>query len=521
LTIVVHAIYVVVQAGVEVVLAVTMGTAAAEGDELTSLVSYVNRKDSIDLDVSNIQTQSKGGADLKATFLRMNTAVTAVHSGAKSIEVACAEIASGNQDLSARTEQTASNLQTTASNLVTLTSMVKLSADNAQKANQLALNASQVATQGGTVVAKVVETMHGINESSRKIADIIGVIDGIAFQTNILALNAAVEAARAGEQGRGFAVVATEVRSLAGRSADAAKEIKSLINASVERVEIGSTLVNQAGTTMAQVVSSIHQVTDIMGEISSASVEQASGVEQVGSAVAEMDQATQQNAAMVEEMAAAASSLKSQSEELVGTVAVFKSSQLTGATNSAKFRSAAPVHKYNLTATAHQNPAQREHAAMLSQPNEANIPGISLDNAIKTHAEWRTKLRSAASKHEQLDVGTIARDDCCELGKWLHGAGGSKFGGQPTFVSLIEGHKDFHVEAGKVAHVINQGDGSLAEKMLGSGTPFARASSEVGRIIVQLKKELGQGFRTSEHQTAPRLLAAAPIRVANDEWETF
>jgi methyl-accepting chemotaxis protein len=205
---------------------------------------------------------------------------------------------------------------------------VSQNADNARQANQLAQNASTVAVRGGDVVGQVVHTMRDINASSRKIADIIGVIDGIAFQTNILALNAAVEAARAGEQGRGFAVVASEVRLLAGRSAEAAKEIKALISASVERVEHGTTLVDQAGRTMTEVVDAIKRVTDIMGEISSASSEQSVGVAEVGSAVSQMDQVTQQNAALVEQMAAAASSLKSQAQELLATVAVF---QLSGA----------------------------------------------------------------------------------------------------------------------------------------------------------------------------------------------
>jgi methyl-accepting chemotaxis protein len=205
-----------------------------------------------------------------------------------------------------------------------LGSTVKQNADNARQANQLAQSASTVAVKGGEVVAQVVDTMKGINDASRKIADIISVIDGIAFQTNILALNAAVEAARAGEQGRGFAVVAGEVRNLAGRSADAAKEIKQLINNSVERVTQGTSLVDQAGATMGEVVASIKRVTDIMGEISAASAEQSAGVAQVGEAVTNMDQATQQNAALVEEMAAAASSLRSQAQELVQTVAVFK-----------------------------------------------------------------------------------------------------------------------------------------------------------------------------------------------------
>ena len=257
-----------------------------------------------------------------------------VRQGSESVATASAEIAQGNQDLSARTESQASALEQTAASMEELSSQVRHNADNARQANQLASSASAVAARGGEVVGRVVDTMKEINHSSRKIADIISVIDGIAFQTNILALNAAVEAARAGEQGRGFAVVASEVRSLAGRSADAAKEIKNLINASVERVEQGSLLVDQAGTTMTEVVGAIRRVSDLVGEISSASSEQSAGVAQVGEAVTQMDQATQQNAALVEQMAAAASSLNSQARELVQTVAAFKISDGDGAVRS-------------------------------------------------------------------------------------------------------------------------------------------------------------------------------------------
>jgi len=260
-------------------------------------------------------------SDMNQSLTRV---VSSVRQGAEGVATASAEIAQGNNDLSARTESQASALEQTASSMEQLGAAVRQNADNARQANQLASSASTVAVRGGDVVGQVVQTMRGINESSRKISDIISVIDGIAFQTNILALNAAVEAARAGEQGRGFAVVASEVRSLAGRSAEAAKEIAGLINASVERVEHGSTLVDQAGATMTEVVTAIRRVTDLMGEISSASNEQSLGVSQVGEAVGQMDQTTQQNAALVEEMAAAASSLKSQAQELVHTVAVFQ-----------------------------------------------------------------------------------------------------------------------------------------------------------------------------------------------------
>ncbi|RUP23943.1 MAG: HAMP domain-containing protein [Curvibacter sp.] len=260
-------------------------------------------------------------SDMSSNLARV---VMTVRQGSEGVATASAEIAEGNHDLSARTESQASALEQTAASMEELSANVKQNADNARQANQLAMGASTVAEQGGQVVAEVVGTMKGISESSKKIAEIINVIDGIAFQTNILALNAAVEAARAGEQGRGFAVVAGEVRNLAQRSAQAAKEIKQLILGSVERVEAGAHLVDRAGGTMEEVVASIRRVTDIMGEISAASSEQSGGVSQVGEAVTQMDQVTQQNAALVEQMAAAASSLRQQSQALLEAVSVFQ-----------------------------------------------------------------------------------------------------------------------------------------------------------------------------------------------------
>jgi methyl-accepting chemotaxis protein len=255
---------------------------------------------------------------------RLRALVGEIRHTAESIQLASSEVASGNADLSQRTELTASNLQQAASSMEQLTGTVRNSADSARQANQLAAGATQVATRGGAVVAEVVSTMDQINGASRKIADIIGVIDGIAFQTNILALNAAVEAARAGEQGRGFAVVAGEVRSLAQRSAEAAREIKALIGGSVERVEAGTRLVSQAGQTMGEIVSSVQRVSDIIGEISSAAGEQSSGIGQVNDSVVQLDQMTQQNAALVEQSAAAAESLKEQAARLAQVVGAFR-----------------------------------------------------------------------------------------------------------------------------------------------------------------------------------------------------
>jgi methyl-accepting chemotaxis protein len=257
----------------------------------------------------------------------LSEVVARVRQSSEAVSGASVEIASGNHDLSSRTEQQAGAIQQTAASMEALGDTVRVNAQRAARADALARTASDAASQGGEVVANVVSTMQEINDSSRRIVDIISVIDGIAFQTNILALNAAVEAARAGEQGRGFAVVASEVRSLAGRSAAAAKEVKSLIDASLERVERGNALVAQAGQSMSQVVGSIRYVTDIMGEISAASSEQSTGVQQVGQAIALIDQTTQQNAAMVEEIAAAASGLRHEAQQLVESVAFFKLGQ--------------------------------------------------------------------------------------------------------------------------------------------------------------------------------------------------
>jgi methyl-accepting chemotaxis protein len=297
------------------------------GGEPVYAAEVVSRVASGDLTL-RIETRAGDETSLLAAMRRMveslGGTVRRIKDSAEAVGSAAQQIAAGNADLSSRTEEQASSLEETASSMEELTQTVKQSAENARKANQLAAGASEVARKGGEMVAEVVATMQGISQSSKKIADIIGVIDGIAFQTNILALNAAVEAARAGEQGRGFAVVAAEVRNLAQRSAAAAKEIKALIEDSVGRIEHGGAVVERAGQTIAELVGAVKRVTDLMGEIAAASQEQSSGIEQVNQAVAQMDRVTQQNAALVEEAAAAAESLQEQARQLVAAVSVFR-----------------------------------------------------------------------------------------------------------------------------------------------------------------------------------------------------
>jgi methyl-accepting chemotaxis protein len=319
-----HAAYVVVEAAVLILLARRAQAQSDAAVELRNLAERLLGSDgSIDLSHAHDPVRWETSRKVQLMLQRVEAVLSSVGQAAEQIRIASREVATGSQDLSHRTEQTASNLQHTASAMEQLTGTLQQSADSARTANQLASSAASVAQRGGVVVLQVVNTMNEINTSSKKIADIIGVIDGIAFQTNILALNAAVEAARAGDQGRGFAVVAGEVRNLAQRSAGAAREIKALIGASVDRVESGSRLVSDAGATMNEIVASVQRVSAMIGEISAASSEQSSGIGQVNGSVAHLDSMTQQNAALVEESAAASESLREQAQRLTASISLF------------------------------------------------------------------------------------------------------------------------------------------------------------------------------------------------------
>ncbi len=409
---------------------------------------------------------SPWGKDEMATLMLALTAmqdglrpmVSRLREGTDSIVHSSSEIAAGALDLSHRTEKTAANLEQSASSMEELSATVSHTADHASQAAVIAQENASVAAKGGDVMGSMVSTMQEIHQASSHIGEIIGVIDGLAFQTNILALNAAVEAARAGEQGRGFAVVAAEVRSLAQRSAGAAREIKSLIANSVAKVEAGGRIVSEAGETIRDIVGGAQRIDGLLRDISLGAREQSQGVGQIGAAVAELDHSTQANAALVEQTAAAASAMKDMAHML--------------AQEAARFR------------------LPEGYVGTGSMQAEKPAGDFDFDSAIEAHRQWKVKLRSAIEKREKLDAETISRDDCCALGKWLHGPGGSRWGTRPQFVKLMAKHAEFHAAAGNVARKINTGAYKEAERLIGSGSAFLDASTEVSMVLTHAKRGL-------------------------------
>lgn len=369
--------------------------------------------------------------------------IKTVKIAAESINSAASEIASGNNDLSQRTEAQATELEQTASSMDRLAVAVKQNAENAKEANQLSIEASGIAIKGGNVVNDVVTTMATINQSAQKIEDIISVIDGIAFQTNILALNAAVEAARAGEQGRGFAVVAGEVRNLAQRSSSAAKEIKELITDSVTKTKEGTTQVESAGKTMKEVVSSVQRVSDIIAEIAASSREQSTGIDKVNRSVSSMDDTTQQNAALVEEAAAAATSLSDQANALNDAVNVFKLDNTPVVVNE-------------------------ERRAKDSPLRNEKTKNLSFNDAKNAHIKWKARLVNFINgkSTEHLEVDKVCRDDQCELGKWIHGPA-LQYGQTADYTNLKQSHKEFHESVGEIVECVDKGLVKEAKSLLG------------------------------------------------------
>ncbi|WP_019882306.1 methyl-accepting chemotaxis protein [Methylophilus sp. 42] len=434
--------------------------------------------------------------------------IIAVSEAVETITTAANEISSGNSDLSARTEQQASSLEQTAASMEELASTVKQNAENAKQANQLALTASGVAVKGGEVVNEVVATMSAINESAKKIEDIISVIDGIAFQTNILALNAAVEAARAGEQGRGFAVVAGEVRNLAQRSASAAKEIKELITDSVNKTTEGTKLVENAGNTMDEVVSSVQRVADIISEISAASTEQTTGIDQVNQAVTSMDETTQQNAALVEEAAAAAESLVDQANQLTAAISQFK---LEGRGASSHSRGAAQ----------HYHAPAKSVTSFPGAHGGAVAKKFSLDDANKAHAQWKTRLIDYMNgrQKEPINHADAASDHKCDLGKWIYGEG-KQHSHRKEYRDLKDAHAHFHQSVGDIVASVAAKNMDKAKFLLGGD--FSRRSKDTHTAIESLSRVLSGGGGNAP-PAARHTMASTFKKTGTDDgdWEEF
>ncbi len=371
------------------------------------------------------------------------------------------EITADTLDLSSRTEQTVGNLQETTRTMQQIAASVKSTAESTDRAAGIATENATVAADGGRIIAEVETTMQRIDEASRKISAIIGVIDGIAFQTNILALNAAVEAARAGEQGRGFAVVASEVRALAQRSATAAHEIKDLIGVNVEQVASGTHIVRSAGEAIGALVEKARGINEIMADVARATQQQSQDIGKASAAVADLDHLTHLNTAVVSASTAAADSLKKAAFALSDRVVAFK---------------------------------LPSHAVAVQADSEENAPvaveNFDFDAAIEAHRAWKLKLRRAISSQEKLDIATISRDDCCALGKWIHGPGGHRHGRNPRFGDLKAKHRDFHLSVGEIARKINRGRHDDAENLLGTGSSFTALSTDIVSVLNRFKNEV-------------------------------
>lgn len=428
---------------------------------------------------SDIMGQLEGA--LSQMSLNVRTVVRDVRHEVGNLRGGTKEIAMGNEDMSQRVESQASKLEQTAASMEQINGTVKQTTDVATEGATLANDMLTMARRSHDSVLAVTSTMGGIAESSRRIGDIIKVIEGVAFQTNILALNAAVEAARAGESGRGFAVVAAEVRALAQRTTNAAKEIRQLIEESSQRVNDGSKRATEALSRVDESMEAVNRVTALLEGIRLAANEQLLGTSQIAQTLSHMDDITQQNAAMVEELAAASRSLDDQVDVVHNSIRVFR---LFPGDKTLAEDDAVEMRKAN----------KKEYQL---QPDE-----VDFDKVIAAHQQWRVTLRNAVLKNKKLEADTLRRDDCCALGKWVYGPGGKRWGTVPVFKDLVKHHKSFHTEAGKVADAINQGDAKRASQMMESGTPFVEAGHHVTQSIRSLR-EMVEGGPSASSVNAP------------------
>ncbi|WP_170073026.1 methyl-accepting chemotaxis protein [Malikia granosa] len=475
---------------------------------LNAVIATANKMAAGDL-THLVEVNSKGEIGqlqlaLAQLTVSVRTVVRDVRHEVANLRGGAQEIAAGGQDMSSRTESQASNLEQTAASMEQINGTIRQTAHLASEGAAVARETAAVAKRSHEAVVTVADTMQEIADSSLRIGEIVQVIEGVAFQTNILALNAAVEAARAGEQGRGFAVVAAEVRVLAQRASNEAKAIRQLIEESRGRVDAGNLRAAEARNRMDEAMASVQRVTTMLESIHSATQEQANGIAQISTAVTQLDSITQQNAAMVEEFAAGSTSLQEQVEKVHSTIRVFK---LVESDTTLAEVDAVELRKQ-----------QRQSAA------DGFSAHLDFDRAIESHHQWRVTLRNSIARKLKVDVDRLRRDDCCDLGRWLHGPAGQAWSSNPVFTRLLQSHRDFHQEAGKIGDLINRNQLREAEQLIGSGHPFHKAGTQVIAGIGALREVANESSQPAAPLRALRPASASAVRqpvAAEADWETF